>query len=586
MADFDLIIRGGTIVDGSGGAPFAGDVAIKGDRIAAVGAVAGTARTEIDARGRIVTPGFVDVHTHYDGQVTWENILAPSSNHGVTTIVAGNCGVGFAPCRPQDREALVGVMEGVEDIPEAVMADGVPWTWETFPEYLDTLAGQDYDIDIAMQIPHSPIRVYVMGQRGLDHEPSTDEDRRRMTALVKEAVEAGAIGVTTSRSYAHRAKNGDSAPSVYTAEEEVLALARGLSEAQAGVFQLVPEFGDDPAGELRLVEKIARACGRPVSFTLMEIPNRPEAWRDTLAFLEGVNAEGYQVRGQVPSRPVGFHMGLELSLNPITTKPSYMKIADLPLAERLAILRDPAVKAKILAEAPVVHPQALFNIATANIESIAELGDPPNYFPAPEELFGVRAAREGTTALSLAYDLMLEKDGRNILYLPAANFATRTPLPIHRMITDANTTIGLGDGGAHYGFICDAGYTSHLLAYWARDAAADHRVTLPWAVWAMTKRTADTVGLADRGLLAPGLKADVNVIDFDNLLIHAPTVAFDLPAGGRRMCQRVDGYDATIVSGTVTQRHGNPTGARPGRLVRGPGHKAGQGAEAERAITL
>jgi N-acyl-D-aspartate/D-glutamate deacylase len=573
MADFDLIIRNGTIVDGSGGPTFTGDVAIKGDRIAAVGKVEGSAREELDAAGRIVTPGFVDIHTHYDGQVSWEQTLAPSSNHGVTTIVGGNCGVGFAPCRQADHEALVSVMEGVEDIPEAVMAAGVPWTWESFPEYLETLAARAYDIDIAMQVPHSPVRVYVMGERGVNREDSTAEDRAAMTAIVREAVEAGAIGVSTSRSWAHRAKTGELAPSVHSAEAEVLALAEGLREAGAGVFQLVPEFADDPFGELRLVERIAEHGGRPVSFTLMEIPSRPESWRATLAFLDRINHAGHQVRGQVPSRPVGFHMGLELSLNPITTRPSYMAIADRPLAERVAILRDPAFKAKVLAEEPVQHPQALFNMACANIDSVAELGDPPNYFPALEDMFGARAEREGTTTLSLAYDLMLERDGRNILYLPSANYATRTPLPIHGMITHAHTAIGLGDGGAHYGFICDAGYTSHLLAYWARDAAEDHRVGLEWAVYALTRRTAETVGLTDRGLIAPGLKADLNIIDFDRLQIHAPTVEHDLPAGGRRMWQGVEGYDATIVSGVVTRRKGLATGALPGRLVRGPGHQ-------------
>ncbi len=573
MPDFDLIIRNGTIIDGSGGPAFAGDVAIRGDRIVAVGKVSGSGAEEIDATGRIVTPGFVDIHTHYDGQVTWEQTLAPSSSHGVTTIVGGNCGVGFAPCRPEDRDALVSVMEGVEDIPEAVMADGVPWTWETFPQYLDVLSARSYDIDIAMQLPHSPVRVYAMGRRGIDREPSTEADRAAMTAIVRGAVEAGAIGVSTSRSWAHRARTGDLAPSVHSAEAEVLALAEGLKQAGAGVFQLVPEFGDDPFGELRLIERIARDCERPVSFTLMEIPARPESYKATLAFLDRINAQGFRVRGQVPSRPVGFHMGLELSLNPIITRPSYMAIADRPLAERVATLRDPAFKAEVMDEVPVQHPQALFNIACANLDSVAELGDPPNYFPRPEDLFGARAEREGTTALSLAYDLMLEKEGRNILYLPSANYATRTPIPIHDMITHDHTAIGLGDGGAHYGFIADAAYTSHVLSYWARDAAADHRVGLEWAVWAITNRTAETVGLTDRGRIAPGLKADINIIDFEKLTIHAPTVAFDLPAGGRRMHQSVDGYHATIVSGTITRRHGKPTGAMPGRLVRGPGYK-------------
>ncbi len=572
MSDYDLVIRGGTVVDGSGADRFKADVAVKDGTIVRVGTIDGKGAQEIDATGRIVTPGFVDVHTHYDGQVTWETRLLPSSNHGVTTVIGGNCGVGFAPCRPEDRGALISVMEGVEDIPEIVMTTGIPWNWETFPEYLETLANRQYDIDIGMQVPHSPIRVYVMGERGVKREDSTEEDRREMRAIVKTAIEAGAIGVTTSRSWAHRAKTGDLAPSIYCADEEVVQLAAGLKDAKGGVFQLVPEHPADSSGDLGLIERIAEVSERPVSFTLMEIPYHPQVWRDYVAGIDAMQAKGLEVNAQVAPRTVGFYMGLELTLNPITTRPSYIEIADKPLAERVQIMRDPAFKAKILAEEPIQHPQALYNIATQSVHKMSELGTPPTYFPNPDDLLGARAEREGTTPLSLAYDLLLEDDGHNILFLASANYETKTDGPVREMMTHPHAAVALGDGGAHYGFVCDAGYPSFVLTYWTRQAAPEQRLSLEWAINAMSHRPAAMIGMDDRGLIAEGKKADINIIDYDHMTLHKPEVVYDLPAGGRRLWQKVDGFDATIVNGVVTQRHGKPTGALPGRLVRGTGY--------------
>lgn len=570
--DYDILIRGGMVVDGQGGAPFTADVGIKGALIVAVGDLDGIAREVIDATGRYVTPGFIDVHTHYDGQATWENTLAPSSNHGVTTIVGGNCGVGFAPCRPEDHDTLITVMEGVEDIPEVVMANGIPWSWESFPEYLDVLGSRRYDIDIAMQVPHSPLRVYVMGERGANHEASTEIDRARMAALVTEAVRAGAVGVSTSRSLNHRAKNGKLAPSVETAKEEVLALAKGLGDARAGVFQIITEMTEAPEDELALIERIAETAKRPVSYSLVETMDRPDNWQRMLTATEAANAKGYKVRAQVFPRPVGVMMGLDLSLHPIMNRPSYIAIRDLPLAERVAKLRDPKVRARILSEEPVPDRQPIVDMLLGAVGSMYALGEEPDYMPPPERRLDARAAAAGVGTLEFAYDLLLEQDGHAILYLPSANYSSGTMEPVHRMMTHPDTVLGLGDGGAHYGMICDAGFPTYVLAFWARDVAEAYRFPIEWVVAELSRRPAETVGLTDRGVIAPGYKADVNIIDLPGMKLHAPHVAHDLPVGGRRLHQRADGYDVTIVSGVVTYRKGVATGALPGRLVRGDGY--------------
>jgi len=569
---YDLVIRGGTIIDGTGDKPYQGDVAINGRTIAAVGQIDGTGREEIDAGGRLVTPGFVDVHTHYDGQATWEHTLAPSSNHGVTTIVGGNCGVGFAPCRSDDRDKLITVMEGVEDIPEVVMAAGIPWNWESFPEYLDALDAREFDIDIAMQVAHSPLRVFVMGDRGADLEPSTEIDRARMAALVTEAINAGAIGVSTSRSLNHRAKDGRLAPSVSTAKEEVLALAKGLGASNGGVFQIITEMEEDPADEMALVERIAETSGRPVSFSLAETMENPDSWRSTLDALAAMNDRGRNVTAQVFPRPIGVMMGLDLSLNPILTRPSYAAIKDLPLEERVAIMRDPAFKEKVLAETPVPDPQPVVNMLVGAVDKLFGLGAEPEYMPDESLRLDNRAAALGKTSISLAYDLMLEQDGHGLLYLPSANFATGTPASVREMMAHRDTVLGLGDGGAHYGMICDAGFPTFSLAYWCRDAAEDDRFPVEWIVRELTSRPAGIVNMRDRGLVKQGYKADLNVIDFDRLKLESPRPTYDLPSGGRRLRQLAEGIDATIVSGVVTYRDGVSTGELPGRLVRGDGY--------------
>ncbi|WP_176593358.1 amidohydrolase family protein [Sphingobium sp. EM0848] len=571
MVEYDVIIRGGLIVDGSGGAPFTGDVAIRNGLIATIGMVEGKGAREIDASGKLVTPGFVDIHTHYDGQVTWEHRLMPSSNHGTTTVVTGNCGVGFAPCRPDDRLKLVKVMEGVEDIPEIVMTEGIPWNWESFPEYMDALAARSFDVDVAVQIPHSPLRVYVMGDRGVNHDASSEADRAEMTRLVAEAVRRGAVGVSTSRSLNHRAKDGKPAPSVQTAVDEVLALAQGLAEAGAGVFQIITEMSEPPEQEMAIIQRIGEVSRRPVSFTLSQVPEAPDSWRGLIAGMEKANAAGCTVRGQIHERPVGVLLGLELSLNPLSTKPSYKAIARLPLAERIAIMRDPAFKAKLLAEDVEPDPVPLANRLIGAVDRMFALGADPDYAPPREMQIGARAEARGVSPLSLAYDLLLEQDGHAILCLPSANFVSGTLKEVREMMQHPDTVIALGDGGAHYGVICDAGYPTHLLTHWGRDVAEEERFPIEWMIAALTRRPAETVGLMDRGLLAPGMKADINVIDHQRLRLHSPRPVYNLPAGGRRLQQRADGYEVTLVNGVITYREGEPTGALPGRLVRGSG---------------
>lgn len=569
MADYDLIIRGGTVYDGTGGDHFPADVGVKGGVITAVGTIVGEAREEIDAAGRIVTPGFVDVHTHYDGQITWENRLAPSSDHGVTTVVMGNCGVGFAPVRDGDHHLMIKLMEGVEDIPEVVMAEGVPFNWETFPDYLDALDKRESDIDFAAQLPHSPLRVYVMGERGANLEPPTDEDLAEMRRLTKEAIDAGAIGVTTSRSYAHRFRDGRLAPSVSTEEQEILALAAGLKDAGKGVFQMVPSYDASARERFDLLRDIARTSGRPVSFTFMQTPQAPGDWRETLADLDQAEREGLTIRGQVIPRPTGGMLGLELSLHPFSLNPSFKEIEDLPLEQKVARMRDPEYRQRLLSEEPE-DPQPFFKFIVSDLEALFVLGDPPNYNPRAEDSIAARARSMGIDPKELIYDALLQRDGHEVLYRPMGNAeGDKFESSGRNLIKHDRTFPALGDGGAHYSMICDAAYTTYFLTYWCRDAEADRKVDLPYAIRKLTMEPAQAVGLNDRGLVRPGYKADLNVIDMDRLHLHAPHATYDLPKGGRRLSQRADGYEATIVSGVVTYRNGEATGALPGRLVRG-----------------
>jgi len=569
MTEFDVVLRGGEIFDGTGGEPYIADVAVRDGRIVSVGEVSGTGKEEIDARGCIVTPGFVDIHTHYDGQITWENRLAPSSGHGVTTVVMGNCGVGFAPVRPTDHELVVKLMEGVEDIPDVVMTAGVPWNWETFPDYLDALEQRESDIDFAAQLPHSPLRVYVMGERGANLEPPTDADLAEMRRLTAEAVRAGALGVSTSRNYAHRFKDGRLAPSVPTEDEEILALAAGLRDAGAGVFQLLPNHDVPVKKRFALIEELARTSGRPVSFTFMQSPDEGDAWRETLKGLDRANAEGLEIRGQVIGRPTASMLGLELSFHPFALHPSFRPLANLPLAEKVAAMRDPELRRKLLAEEPA-DPNPFFLFLISETEMLFRLGDPPNYHPDPETSMGAIARASGRGVMEVIYDVLLEREGREILYRPLGNTAGyRFQSSGRNLVPNDHTVVALGDGGAHYSSICDAAYTTYFLTYWSRDAEEDRKVDLPVAIRKLALDPAKAVGLCDRGLIKEGYKADLNVIDLDRLHLHAPVPIYDLPAGGRRLSQRADGYVATIVSGKVTYKDGEPTGALPGRLVRG-----------------
>jgi len=569
---YDIIIRGGTIVDGTGTAPYVADIALKDGVIAALGAVSGTAEEEIDAQGLTVTPGFVDVHTHYDGQITWENRLAPSSDHGVTTVVMGNCGVGFAPARQGDQQMMIKLMEGVEDIPEVVMAEGVPFNWQSFPDYLDALDQRHADLDFATQIPHSPLRVYVMGERGANLEPPTLEDLVEMRRCVTEAVKAGALGVSSSRNLFHRFRSGALAPSVTTEEDEVLALAEGLRDAGSGVFQCNPNLDNDAETEIALFRTVAQQAGCPVTFSLIAMPTRPENWDKYIEGVKQANADGLTLRAQYMPRPMGVLYGLDLSFNPFSLNPSFRPIAHLPLAEKVERMKDPELRARLIAEEPDDPNPAFVGLLKA-IGDLYVMKDPADYDFAPEDSLQAQAARAGRPPREAIYDALLEDGGKAILC--SYSSGVQDYLDSSRdLIGRDEFIIALGDGGAHYGMICDAAYTTYMLVGRMRR----DKLPLPVVIKGLTSQPARSVGLLDRGVLAEGYKADVNIIDLDRMVLHRPQVKTDLPAGGKRLSQCSQGYVATIVSGVVTYRGGVSTGALPGRLVRGtqsaPTHKA------------
>jgi N-acyl-D-aspartate/D-glutamate deacylase len=573
---YDLVIRGGSVVDGTGCAPFDADVAVKDGAIAAIGSgiggrIAGSGAEEIDARGQVVTPGFVDIHTHYDGQATWDQRMQPSSWHGVTTVVMGNCGVGFAPCRADDHDRLIRLMEGVEDIPFPVLTEGLPWNWESYPDYLDSLSKRRFDVDIGSQLPHAALRVFVMGQRGVDREPATEADIHAMAAITKRAMEAGAIGFGTSRTLNHRSSDGSPIATLTAGEDELTGIAMGMAAAGRGVLQVVSDF-NDPAEEFAMLRRIVEASGRPLSFSLLQSPRDPEQWRFMLEQMSEAKAAGLQIRAQVATRPVGVLFGLELTVNPFSSHPSYREIKALPLAERVARLRDPAFRARLLSEeaenakAPGLSPARAW-------DRIYPMGqDNPDYEPTPDHSIATVAAERGLDPYAVALDQMLDGgdgNGRGMLYLPLLNYAQNTLDPAYQMLQHDCVVPGLSDGGAHVGMICDGSFPTTNLIHWTRDRTRGPKLRLQTMVKAQCRDTAETVGLFDRGLIAPGYRADLNVIDYANLKLKAPSVAYDLPTGGRRLIQRAEGYRATIVAGQVTYRDGEPTDALPGRLLRG-----------------
>ncbi len=563
---YDLVVRGGTIADGTGVPLRSGDVAVRDGVIAAVGRVDGDGREEIDADGALVTPGFVDIHSHYDGQATWDARLTPSSWHGVTTVVMGNCGVGFAPVRARDHDRLVELMEGVEDIPGAALHEGLRWDWESFPEYLDAVERVPHDIDVAAQVPHGALRLYVMGERGARRDPATPEDIAEMGRLVREAVAAGALGFTTSRTLNHRTSTGDATPTLTAAEDELVGIARAMGETGRGVLQLISDF-PDYAEEFGRLRAMVQASGRPLSISVSQVDQRPDYWRELLAGIEQAVADGMTVRAQVAPRPIGALFGLQATLHPFLGAAAYAEVAGLPLAERVAALQDPARRERVLAWGRGQRAKGTGFLA--RYDKMFPLGDPPDYEPDPATSVAAIAAQAGRQPDEVAYDLLLGDGGRAFLYFPLFNYTDFDLEVAGQMLRHEHTVVGLADGGAHVGTICDASFPTTLLTHWCRDRRRGERLDLPWTVRAMTSDTAAAVGLTDRGVLAPGAKADLNVIDFERLTLHAPQMVFDLPAGGKRLVQRADGYLATVVSGSVVYERGEPTGALPGRLVRG-----------------
>jgi N-acyl-D-aspartate/D-glutamate deacylase len=561
---YDLVVRGGLIYDGQGGAPFEGDVAVKDGLIVAIGEVRGAGAEEIDAKGKIVGPGFVDIHTHYDGQATWESRMQPSSWHGVTTVVMGNCGVGFAPCRPEDHDRLVRLMEGVEDIPFPVLTEGLPWNWESYPDYLDKLGERRFDVDIGSQLPHAALRVYVMGQRGVDREPATPDDIAAMAALAKQAMEAGAIGFGTSRTLNHRSSDGSPIATLTAHEDELTGIALGIREAGRGVLQVVSDFADEEA-EFAMLRRVVEASGRPMSFSLIQSPVRADNYLTLLNKVEDAVASGLSIKAQVAARPVGVLFGLELTLNPFSPYPVYKEIAKRPLAERVALLSDPQFRERLLTQLPEGRVRGRMR----DWSNMHVVGGLPDYEPTPETSIAAIAERTGKAPEIVALDHMVSNDGHAMIYVPVLNYTEGNLEPARAMMNHKDTVPGLSDGGAHVGTICDGSFPTTLLTYWTRDRTRGPRLPLQQIFRMQARDTARAVGLADRGVLAPGYRADLNVIDYENLTLHAPQVAYDLPAGGKRLLQRASGYTATVVAGQVTYRDGVATDALPGRLLRG-----------------
>ena len=565
MSQHDLVIRSGSVIDGTGREAFTADVGIRDGVVAEVGKIFGTGRREVDADGALVTPGFVDIHTHYDGQATWSNRMSPSSHHGVTTVVMGNCGVGFAPVRPTDHELLIELMEGVEDIPGVALSEGLSWDWESFPDYMDFLAKRQFDMDVGAQLPHAALRVYVMGQRGADREPATAEDVAEMHRLTEQAIRAGALGFSSSRTLNHRSVRGEPTPTLQAEYDELVGMARALQNAGRGVMEMISDF-DDLDAEFELLESMVRSAGRPMSISLAQGIS-DHGWRKVLAKIETASNAGLVMRGQVAPRPIGILLGLTTTLAPFTTRPSFTEVSQLPLAERVAALQDPGRKQRILNESTGHGFRRLFRLMDEG-RKIWLMTDPPNYEPDPADSLHAQALALGQDPWSYVYDVLLQNQGKSMLYTPFANYAEDNLDCCRDMILHKDTVMGLGDGGAHVGTICDASFITSLLTHWGRDRTRGEGIDLPTLIKCQARDTARAVDLTDRGTLEVGMRADVNVIDFDNLRVRLPEIVNDLPAGGARLQQRADGYQMTIVNGEPTYINGQATDALPGRLVR------------------
>ena len=563
---YDLIIRNGLIYDGKGSEPFEADIAISEDKIVAIGKIEEDSIETIDAKGKIVTPGFVDIHTHYDGQVTWDPYLRPSTYRGVTTVVMGNCGVGFSPCKPDQRDWLIGLMEGVEDIPGTALHEGIDWEWESFPEYLDALEKKPLAIDVGTQIPHGAVRAYVMGERGINHEEASKDEITKMKEIVREAVEAGAYGFSTSRTEKHNDVNGKLTPSITAHKTELVEIAKSLGEIDKGVLQGISDFYDFES-EFDIFKTMSKESGRPISITVEQQDARPDWWIQLLDGIEDAQSEGIQMFGQVPPRATGILMGLTATLNPFRFHPSYMEIAEMPLDERVKIMSDSSFRDRLLGEEGVsINP--LVDEIVQSYEKMFKLGEPANYEPDPKDSFQSLSETSNRTAQEIAYDAMLEKEGRALIYHPLFNYQPGDLSLVEKMLKHPYTISGLGDAGAHCGAISDASFPTTLVQHWSRDRDRGEKLPLKTVIKMQTSETASLLGINDRGILEEGYKADINIIDYEKLTLHEPEIINDLPAGGRRLVQKASGYDYTIVSGAVAFIKGEATGVLNGKLIR------------------
>ena len=563
---YDLIIKNGLIYDGKGSEPFEADIAISEDKIVAIGKIEEDSIETIDAKGKIVTPGFVDIHTHYDGQVTWDPYLRPSTYHGVTTVVMGNCGVGFSPCKPDQRDWLIGLMEGVEDIPGTALHEGIDWEWESLPEYLDALEKKPLAIDVGTQIPHGAVRAYVMGERGINHEEASKDEITKMKEIVREAVEAGAYGFSTSRTEKHNDVNGKLTPSITAHKTELVEIAKSLGEIDKGVLQGISDFYDFES-EFDIFKTMSKESGRPISITVEQQDARPDWWIQLLDGIEDAQSEGIQMFGQVPPRATGILMGLTATLNPFRFHPSYMEIAEMPLDERVKIMSDSSFRDRLLGEEGVsINP--LVDEIVQSYEKMFKLGEPANYEPDPKDSFQSLSETSNRTAQEIAYDAMLEKEGRALIYHPLFNYQPGDLSLVEKMLKHPYTISGLGDAGAHCGAISDASFPTTLVQHWSRDRDRGEKLPLKTVIKMQTSETASLLGINDRGILEEGYKADINIIDYEKLTLHEPEIINDLPAGGRRLVQKASGYDYTIVSGAVAFIKGEATGVLNGKLIR------------------
>ena len=563
---FDVKITGGTIVDGTGRTAFAGDIAIDDGVISIVGEVSDRGREELDARDLVVAPGWVDIHTHYDGQVSWDTLIAPSSWHGVTTAVMGNCGVGFAPVKPDRHDWLIELMEGVEDIPGTALHEGISWEWESFPEYLDAVERGTYALDIGAQVPHAALRGFVMGDRGGDHsEVPTAEEIARMGELAADGIRAGALGFSTSRTVAHKSKSGAFTPSLTATRDELLGIAEAIGETGLGVFEIVADL-DDLDGEFALIRAMSEVSGRPLSLTVLQRPTQGEMYRRILDLISEAEADGVPMYGQVAARPVGLIMRLDSRMNPFVASPTYQKLAGLSGDEIATKLRDPELRERVLVEVDAARDRSPLTI----FSDAYEFGAPLKYDPDPSTSIQAIAVQTGRSPFEVALDVLAKEDGRGVLYFPVMNYRDGNLDATREMLDHPYTVPGLGDAGAHCTLISDASFPTYLMTHWARDASSDDRFSIEWVVKRQCADTADLVGLHDRGRLVRGARGDVNVIDYDALDVGIPEMIRDLPAGGKRLVQKPTGYVATVSAGEIVHRDGEDTGARPGRLVRGP----------------